>query len=532
MRRLVLSSTSWCAFDFTSSSPSSKGIVLNSSTSSSSKADDRGLKIEVPEFDGASDPETYLEWERSLERFFDYKDTPHERKYKVAVLKLTKYASIWLDGVKRQRIKEDKSKIATWDKLKKQLRKRFVPTNYKQNQYVRWSTLKQGAMSMEEYIKEFEKLSIVCEIEEMEEQKLGRFLGGLNEDVREKVEVYPYLTFDEACKVALKIDGQKKKSVVSKSYSKPFSTFKANPSTSNFDKNKKTDFTKKDKEKVVDDKSLKVKCFKCQGYGHFQSACPTKRVMTIRDIEEIEELEKESLLEMEHDKIESEEEDVCKLEMEGETLVLRRSFYSNVVAENEEQRETIFHSKCLVNKKLCTLIIDGGSCTNVASTELVEKLALPTIKHPHPYKLKWLDDDNEVRVKNRVLLTFSIGNYQDEILCDVIPMTACHVLLGRPCQFDRKVIHDGATNVYKVNKDGKIKTLLPLPPSKIRNTKPKPKENLMCGSVFLGRKKFERELEANHVVYVLVAKEVNEGMEVEDPKLRELLEEFKDVFSS
>ncbi|XP_056688899.1 uncharacterized protein [Spinacia oleracea] len=235
---------------------------------------------------------------------------------------------------------------------------------------------------MEEYIKEFEKLSIVCDIEEMEEQKLGRFLGGLNEDVREKVEVYPYLTFDEACKVAIKIDSQKKKSVAS--------------------------------------------------YGHYQSACPTKRVMTIRDVEEIEKLEKESLLEMEHDKSESEEEDLCNPEMEGETL-------------------------------LCKLIIDGGSCTNVASTELVEKLELPTTKHPHPYKLKWLDDDSEVRVKNRVLITFSIGNYEDEILCDVIPMTACHILLGRPWQFDRKVIHDGSTNVYKREwrlKDPNLRELL------------------------------------------------------------------------
>ena len=34
------------------------------------------------------------------------------------------------------------------------------------------------------------------------------------------------------------------------------------------------------------------------------------------------------------------------------------------------------------------------------------------------------------------------------------------------------------------------------------------------------------------MVYVLVAKEVNEGMEVKDPKLRELLKEFKDVFPS
>ena len=33
------------------------------------------------------------------------------------------------------------------------------------------------------------------------------------------------------------------------------------------------------------------------------------------------------------------------------------------------------------------MIIDSGSCTNAASTLLVEKLSLPTLKHPRPYKL-------------------------------------------------------------------------------------------------------------------------------------------------
>jgi hypothetical protein len=36
------------------------------------------------------------------------------------------------------------------------------------------------------------------------------------------------------------------------------------------------------------------------------------------------------------------------------------------------------------------MIIDGGSCTNVASTALVEKLNLSTLKHPRQYKLPWL----------------------------------------------------------------------------------------------------------------------------------------------
>ena len=43
----------------------------------------------------------------------------------------------------------------------------------------------------------------------------------------------------------------------------------------------------------------------------------------------------------------------------------------------EQQRENIFHTRCHVQNKVCSLIINGGSCANVASVLLVEKLQLP-----------------------------------------------------------------------------------------------------------------------------------------------------------
>jgi hypothetical protein len=113
------------------------------------------------------------------------------------------------------------------------------------------------------------------------------------------------------------------------------------------------------------------------------------------------------------------------------------------------------------------MIIDGGSCTNVASTILVEKLNLPTLKHSRPYKLQWLNDCGEVRVDRQVLVTFSIGKYLDEVLCDVVPMHAGHILLGRPWQYDRRVTHDGFKNMYSFVKGGKTIKLAPLTPSQV-----------------------------------------------------------------
>ncbi|RDX85919.1 hypothetical protein CR513_32818, partial [Mucuna pruriens] len=54
-----------------------------------------------------------------------------------------------------------------------------------------------------------------------------------------------------------------------------------------------------------------------------------------------------------------------------------------------EQREHNFHTRCHINDKLCSMIIDSGSCTNVA-------------------------------------MPLAIENYKEEVLCDMVLMEARH----------------------------------------------------------------------------------------------------------
>ena len=133
----------------------------------------------------------------------------------------------------------------------------------------------------------------------------------------------------------------------------------------------------------------------------------------------------------------------------GELLVTRWVLSIQPKEEGDEvQREHIFHTRCHVQNKVCSLIIDSGSCTNVVSTLLVEKLRLKTLKHQKPYRLQWLNECGEVKVTRQVLISFSIMSYHDEVMCDVVPMQASHILLGRPWQFDRRVKYDGYKNQY------------------------------------------------------------------------------------
>jgi hypothetical protein len=178
-----------------------------------------------------------------------------------------------------------------------------------------------------------------------------------------------------------------------------------------------------------------------QGRGHIASQCVNKRVMVINAQGELESENEEEV--DDDDMTPLEDADDEQNAVVGELLVARRVLNVQVKEEESNQRENMFHTWCFVNNKVCSVIIDGRSCTNVASTYLVEKLALTTLKHPHPYRLQWLNECGEIKVTRQVLVALSIGKYEDEVLCDVVPMHACHLLLGRPWQYD---MHDGFTN--------------------------------------------------------------------------------------
>nr|KYP42079.1 Transposon Ty3-I Gag-Pol polyprotein [Cajanus cajan] len=98
---------------------------------------------------------------------------------------------------------------------------------------------------------------------------------------------------------------------------------------------------------------------------------------------------------------------------------------------------------------------------------MVEKLGLTTTPHPKPYQLQWLNNDGDMVVNQQVEVEFSIGNNQDKVKCDVVPMEACHILLGRPWQFDKQTHHDGLTNKLTFTHKGKKFVFHPLSPSQV-----------------------------------------------------------------
>ena len=69
----------------------------------------------------------------------------------------------------------------------------------------------------------------------------------------------------------------------------------------------------------------------------------------------------------------------------------------------EDQRCNLCQTKAAVGPgKACNIIIDGGSCQNLASKELCQKLKLKYLPHPHPYFIQWLSDIEEMKISHMV----------------------------------------------------------------------------------------------------------------------------------
>lgn len=172
------------------------------------RRDDDLRLADLPTYDGDLDPEAYLEWEQRMERLFDHKNLSDGSRFSYALLKLIKYASLWYESTRTRRAREEKPPIDCWSSLKTKMRKRFVPRTYRQELFVRLNSSCQTTMSVEQYIKEFERLHMACDIQEEEEQKNVRFLVGLNRSIANLLELQQYATFDDVCILATKIERQ------------------------------------------------------------------------------------------------------------------------------------------------------------------------------------------------------------------------------------------------------------------------------------------------------------------------------------
>ncbi|XP_021305548.1 uncharacterized protein LOC110431156 [Sorghum bicolor] len=509
------------------------------------RLDDDGLskvKVSIPKFNGKESADDYFEWETKVEQIFDLYPYPLVKKAMLAAIEFSGYAITWWNQVctKLRRAGHDR---ITWEDMKREMRRRFVPAYYSRDLHLKLKRLVQGTRTVDEYFQELEMCLLRTEITEDEESTMARFLVGLNKPIADKVDMTNYTCLTELVHFAKRAERQ-----LAGSY-KDHASFSAHNSATSWRQSQQhgsgvhTPTSRATSSKHFDSKgkavssthssssataaprhTSKIECFKCGGHGHKQAECPNRRtIIALADgsydsqseeedefhnvfadhtldtceysaedgtfelglnclaiqpiltfapsdmIEDVISPYSNEITSADFDKLLADFPDLepSKMNRSSPYLVVRRVLSTQFVAAEQGQRHNLFQSRCKVKGQVCRFIIDGGSCNNIVSALLVEKLGLPTRRHPHPYHMQWLNNSGTVKVSSMVRLSFSIGDYHGEVDCDIVPMQACHLLLGRPWQFDVDSVHFGRSNKYTFIHNDKKVVLVPLSPEEI-----------------------------------------------------------------
>ncbi|RYQ91036.1 hypothetical protein Ahy_B09g096907 [Arachis hypogaea] len=163
----------------------------------------KGFRLKTPAFKGRNNLEVYFEWERKVESFFATCILSEEKKVRLVQANFSDDARIWWTELGRSRRRYGKSPICSWEKMKKIMRRQFVPSSYHNEFFGRFCKLQQGSQSVMKYHKEFLYLMDKANIKRSPEVLMDRFLFGLRKELADTVQHYRYTTMDDLVKLAI-----------------------------------------------------------------------------------------------------------------------------------------------------------------------------------------------------------------------------------------------------------------------------------------------------------------------------------------
>ncbi|KAJ9538695.1 hypothetical protein OSB04_031428 [Centaurea solstitialis] len=374
------------------------------------------------------------------------------------------------------------------------MRPAFLPYNYEQELYQRFQLLRQGTRSIDDYTEEFYELLSRIDLGDSLFQLVSRYIGSLRLPLQDVLNMFDPVTVSEAHQRALQAEKQ-----LSRRSTAASSAPSLAPARQSGSHTPPTTLATPG-QPVHPRATSGPRCFNCGETGHRQVDCrktnPNQCGLIVTDNvdEATDDVESPPL----YDEAETYGTEYVDGDV-GPLLMLQRTFLSHKVHNDDWRR----------------------SCENVISESAVAKLGLPMEKHPKPYKLAWLSKGTDITISRRVLVTFSIGStYTDELYCDVAPMDACHLFLGRPWQFDRETIHNGRDNTYSFVFKGKKIVLLSSKPVSPEDT-----------TTLLSRSHFEASMTESGLVYLLFVTPTSSSVALDTPAvLQPLLQGFADVF--
>jgi hypothetical protein len=165
-------------------------------------------------------------------------------------------------------------------------------------------------------------------------------------------------------------------------------------------------------------RSSGIQCLKRGRRDHFIRECPNNRTILVNDNGEYESASEEEHEAFDRKKFQdaNENKDLPSCEFErGDALAVTQILSVQMKEAGNGQQHKLFQTRAKVEGKVCKMIIDGGSCHNLASCEMDDKLGLKLLRHPHPYHVQWLSDAGDINIGYRVKVPFKVGEYIDTV---------------------------------------------------------------------------------------------------------------------
>ena len=101
-------------------------------------------------------------------------------------------------------------------------------------------------------------------------------------------------------------------------------------------------------------------------------------------------------------------------------------------------------------------------------------------------------------VSDQCVMKFKIRYYSNDVLCHIMPMDCCHILLGRPWQYDKHVVYDGRLNQDIIWTNEVQDILMPLIESQDENNFTTMRICMVSG------KQFEKKMKKNQVHFSII----------------------------
>ncbi|XP_073057206.1 uncharacterized protein [Primulina eburnea] len=168
---------------------------------------DKFKKMNPPEFVGNPDPLIAMEWVNVVEAIFDYLNFDDKDRVSCAVFLLTKTARIWWEATKVA----INVQTLKWNEFKDLFYDKYFPSDVKARKVKEFLELKQGTMSMNDYILKFEEGCLfVPFISSNDKDRAEHFMRGLRAEIRRDVRMSKDNSYKEIVEKALMAEHDEK----------------------------------------------------------------------------------------------------------------------------------------------------------------------------------------------------------------------------------------------------------------------------------------------------------------------------------